>query len=81
MSINNRNIGLIINWIEGGVTTSESLCPSTQSAVQDQEFLCYHLKGFEERWIPLGSKQDERIYREVYTSPTYLAMEEEVCAK
>ena len=53
-----------------------NLVDMLQSAVQDQEFLCYHLKGFEEHWIPLGSKQDERIYREVYTSPAYLAMEE-----
>ena len=62
------------------IKIGNNLVDMLQSAVQDQEFLCYHLKGFEECWIPLGSKQDERIYREVYTSPTYLAMEEEVHA-
>jgi hypothetical protein len=51
------------------------------SAFQDKQFLNYHLKGFTEIWKPSDQESEEQLYSEVYSSPAYLEMEDEVRMK
>jgi hypothetical protein len=52
-----------------------------RSAFRDKEFFNYHLKGFTEVWKPSDNEPEERLYSEVYSSPAYLEMEDEVRMK